>query len=255
MGERIRRDWKDRDWEFKARENPLFAVQSTDEMAESGASNFSPESLESLFAKGRKLFRKNIASLLTGFDDPLLVEYGCGVGRILKAATEAGYRCVGIDISPTMLAHCRELAPQVQSLHVVDEQGRTTVQSDCAQVVFSYAVLQHIPTLSVYLAALDEMCRILAPGGVLALQVNCEDFVGGELSAPDRTENFETYSLHYRPGQATPYLKHDQNSWSGVYIGRERLIEHLAGHGLAVTKWRFHQPLKPRGLWAVALKA
>jgi SAM-dependent methyltransferase len=255
MGHQIWRDWKDRDWEFKARANPLFAVQSTDDLAESSASNFSPEALDSLFARGRKLFRKNIAPLLEGYADPLLAEYGCGVGRILKAATEAGHRCIGIDISPTMLAHCRELAPRVQALHAVDEDGRSTAPDSCAEVVFSYAVLQHIPTLSAYLAALDEMCRILAPGGVLALHLNCEDFAGGDLAAPGRTENFETYSLHYRPGEAKPYLKHDQDNWSGVYMGCDRLVEHLAGHGLAVKQWRYHQPLKPRGLWALARKA
>lgn len=252
MGDLVWRNWKDRDWEFKAKVNPLFAVQTTSDMAEATGSNFPPELLEALFARGRKLFRKNIASLLADYDDPLVVEYGCGVGRILKAATDAGYRCVGIDISPTMLAHCRDLAPQVQDLYSVDEQGRTSVQDACAQLVFSYAVLQHIPTLSAYLTALDEMCRILAPGGTLAIHFNCEDFADGDLSAPGRTENFETYSLHYRPGDITPYLRHVQDSWSGVYIGRERLIEHLAERGLAIARWRVHQASKPRGVWALA---
>ncbi len=254
MGDKIWRDWKERDWEFKAQENPLFAVQSTDDMAEAAASDFSPELLEALFVRGRKLFRKNIAPLLTDYADPLVVEYGCGVGRILKAATDAGYRCMGVDISPTMLAHCRNLAPAVQALHTVGEDGRTSAPDSCAQLVFSYAVLQHIPTLSAYLAALDEMCRILAPGGVLAIHFNCEDFSAGDLSTPGRSENFETYSLHYRAGENTPYLTHTQDSWSGVYIGIGRLTERLEERGLAVTQWRFHQALKRRGVWALAHK-
>lgn len=255
MGDKVRRDWKDRDWEFKAQQNPLFAVQSTDDMADAAASDFSPELLEALFVRGRKLFRKNLAPLLTVYADPLLVEYGCGVGRILKAATEAGHRCIGIDISPTMLAHCREMAPLTQALYAVDEQGHTSVQDCCAQLVFSYAVLQHISTLSTYLTALDEMCRILAPGGVLAIHLNCEDICNGDRAAPGRTENFETYSLHYRPGETTPYLRHDQDSWSGVYIGIERLVEHLARRGATVTQWRSRQQLKPRGIWVLASKA
>ena len=254
MGDNVWRSWKDRDWEFKAQVNPLFAVQTTDDMAEATGSDFPPELLEALFARGRKLFRKNIAPLLDDYDDPLVVEYGCGVGRILRAVTDAGYRCEGIDISPTMLRHCRDLAPLVRDLHIVDEDGHTGVPDGRAQLVFSYAVLQHIPTLGAYLTALDEMCRILAPGGVLAIHFNCEDFSTGDLSAPGRTENFETHSLHYRPGESTPYLRHVQDSWSGVYIGRERLIERLAEHGVAVTRWRVHQPIKPRGVWALAHK-
>ncbi len=184
-----------------------------------------------------------------------MAEYGCGVGRMLNATIEAGYRCAGIDISPTMLEHCRRLVPQAEALYVLDEDGRCAMPSESARVVFSFAVVQHIASLKNYVTAFDEMCRILQPGGVLTVQVNCKDFEGGDLEAPDRTENHETYSLHFRRGESEPYLRHEQNQWSGVYIGCQLLAELLAERGMVIKGWRYHSPDKPLSVWLTASKA
>ncbi len=92
---------------------------------------------------------------------------------------DAGVKAVGIDISPTMLEHCRALVPGAHALHALDDAGRTPAQDGSAALVFSYSVLQHVGLLGAYIAALDEICRLLAPGGVVALQLNCEDFKSG----------------------------------------------------------------------------
>ena len=41
------------------------------------------------------------------YGDPLL-ELGCGTGRVLLPLAEAGNRVCGLDLSPHMLARCRE---------------------------------------------------------------------------------------------------------------------------------------------------
>ena len=184
-----------------------------------------------------------------------MVEYGCGAGRLLKPLIDRGYRCSGIDISSTMLRHCRDLTPEVEALSELDAEGRCAIASESASIVFSHAVVQHISRLSHYVTAIDEMCRILKPGGVLALHLNCEDFADGPDGPFGRTENHETYSLHYRPGATEPYLRHDQNNWSGVYIGRDTLASILAGHGVTMERWRPHTASKPRSVWAIGRKS
>src|SRR6185503_6658145 len=139
-----------------ARENPLFAVMTTAGMEGAPAQDFTDEQVQALFEKGRRIFRRHIAGALAhapdGADEGLVVEYGCGVGRMLNAALEAGHRRVaGIDISPTMLAHCRRLVPEVEALYPLDEAGRSDLPDACASAVFSYAVVQHISELSRYL--------------------------------------------------------------------------------------------------------
>ena len=256
---RVPKGWKDLSWEEMARENPLFAVQTTEPMADAPPTDFTPEQRDDLFRKGRKLFidqlRRPLAKVMLGREDALVVEYGCGVGRILNAVVEAGYRCAGIDISPTMLAHCRRLTPGVEALYPLDDAGRSAMPDESARAVFSFAVVQHIDSLTRYLAAFDEMCRILQPGGLLTVQLNCKDFEGGDLEAPERTENHEDHSLHFRRGETEPYLRHDQNHWSGVYIGHQLLADRLADRGLALKGWRYHGPDKPASVWFMARKA
>ncbi len=247
----VPRRWVRNSWEDKARENPLFAVQSTEEMLDAPATDFSDEHLRRLFERGRLLLREQIGPLLEARPEPkseaFVVEYGCGVGRILRALVGAGYRCAGIDISPTMVEHCRRLVPEAEA-HVLDEAGRSGLPDGVASLVFSFAVVQHIAALSAYERALDEMCRVLAPGGTLAIHLNCEDFTE---TPPTRTENFEDHSLHYRQGEQAPYLRHEQQQWSGVYIGFDRLQQRLADHGVTIERRYFHNPAKLRGVWVI----
>ncbi len=244
--------WKDVSWEVKAQENPMFAVMTTDEMVEAPPTDFSPEQLDVFFDKGRRVFDKRIHGILERSPDPLeeslVVEYGCGMGRLLKPVIEAGARAAGIDISPTMLDHCRRLVPQVEALYLLDKDGRCAMPDHSASALFSFAVVQHIASLEKYLVAFDEMSRILKPGGRFAIQVNCTDFFDG-FDNPGRTENFETYSLHYRPGETEPFRRHDQDHWSGVYIGHQFLTDYLARRQMRVYAWVPHKAVKPLAVW------
>ena len=247
--------WKGISWEEKARENPLSAVMTTSDMTDAPPDDFSPEQLDAFFAKGRALWSKHVAPLLK--DAPagaLVTEYGCGAGRILRAAVDDGYVCAGIDISPTMLGHCARLVPEA-ALYALDPDGRCAAPSGSAALVFSYSVLQHIASLKNYITAVDQMCRVLKPGGVLAVQLNCEDFNQGDLDAPGRTENFEDHSLHFHPGADKAYKRHPQDEWSGVYVGAAYFTALLAERGVTAERWYYHNPNKLRAMWVVGRKA
>jgi SAM-dependent methyltransferase len=241
----VPRYWKRSSWEEKARENPLFAIQTTTEMSLAPAEDFPPELVASLFARGRRIFRENLAPLLTG--EEVVFEYGCGAGRVLNAVVESGRRALGVDISPTMLGHCRRLVPQAEVYQL--SEGRAALADGSADFVFSFAVFQHIARLSDYMAALDEAARVLRPGGVMTLHLPCEDWSDG-----GRTENFEDHSLHYRAGESEPWRTHRQHHVSGVRIGRELLVRALAERGVEIADWRGHAKDKPSAVWATGRK-
>src|SRR5262245_15662810 len=96
----IPKHWAKISWEEKARENPLYAVMTTGDVAEAGAENFDPKHLEAFFAKGERLYEKNIEPLLERSPDPketsLVAEYGCGMGRLLAPLLRDGYRAIGV---------------------------------------------------------------------------------------------------------------------------------------------------------------
>lgn len=259
MGVKIPEHWSDISWEEKAKENPLFAVMTTEDVADAPPEDFDEKHLAPFMAKGERVFAKDVEPLLKRIGGPkeniVVAEYGCGVGRILKPVYEAGYRTFGIDISETMLRHCRTIAPGVQDLYLLNTDGSSGAPGASADLVFSFAVVKHISVLSNYIKAIDEICRILKPGGILALNVNCEDFQHGDIETPARTENFENYSLHYRLGEDKPYQTHRQDNWTGVYIGHHKLLDLLAERGVTIERRYYQNMKKLRGIWYIGAKS
>ena len=203
---RLSRDFTDRlTWEEKAKVNPLWAVMAVEEFESSGpdAATWSDDEVTLFFEKGRMLFEVFLRPPLERMRaDPaktLVVEYGSGMGRILRAFHTAGYRCAGVDISETMLRHSRTLVPQVQDLHLVGPDGGVPLADGVADFVYSYAVLQHISRTSLIERAVREMCRILKPGGLLRLQFQPGTMpYGARPRGGSNAVNFDRHSLVFR---------------------------------------------------------
>ena len=144
--------WKTNTWEQKAQENPLYAIMTTEKMANAPTKGFTEELLTTFFKKGKKLYHEHIKECILnagfGKHDSYVIEFGCGAGRILNAIKKDGYRCAGIDISNTMLIHCKEIVPNVDQLYLLDiDTYECSAPSESATCVFSYAVIQHIDKL------------------------------------------------------------------------------------------------------------
>jgi SAM-dependent methyltransferase len=203
---RLSRDFTDRlTWEEKAQVNPLWAVMAVEEFEASGpdAATWSDDEVALFFEKGRALFdvflRPPLQRMRADPGKTFVVEYGSGMGRILRAFHEAGYRCAGVDISETMLKHSRTLVPEVQDLHVVGSDGRVPLADGVADFVYSYAVLQHIPRTSLIERAVREMCRILKPGGLLRVQFQPGTMpYGARPRGGSNAVNFDRHSLVFR---------------------------------------------------------
>jgi SAM-dependent methyltransferase len=113
---------------------------------------------------------------------PLVLEIGCGTGRVTAPLAQAGSRVTGVDASPAMLAACRarleRLAPRVAE-RVSLVHADAGVLGDTAPGPFSLALiplntLAHFATLADRLAVLMAIQRRLAPGARLALDLDLE---------------------------------------------------------------------------------
>lgn len=112
----------------------------------------------------RRLTDALMAELAAAGADRVL-EIGAGTGRIARPLAERGVRVIGVDISPRMLARLREqLGPQhVAPGLTLGDATRLPLASDSFRAVLVVHVLHLV---SSWQRALEELQRVLAPGGV-----------------------------------------------------------------------------------------
>jgi SAM-dependent methyltransferase len=104
----------------------------------------------------------------------VVVDIGCGVGRMTRRLAELAGRVVATDVSSGMLTRCRQTLADRTNVDYVQLPGDgqlVGIPDSTADVVFSYITLQHVPTVQAQLRYLDESVRVLRPGGHAAIQV------------------------------------------------------------------------------------
>jgi SAM-dependent methyltransferase len=103
------------------------------------------------------------AELRTKAPGDRLLDVGCNVGNLVAAAIEQGFDAEGVDLDPSAIAHGRSLGRSVSTTPVDELEGPYDV------IVMNH-VLEHVSGLRELLGQVD---RLLAPGGLLAIQVPC----------------------------------------------------------------------------------
>ncbi|MBN1401551.1 MAG: methyltransferase domain-containing protein [Anaerolineae bacterium] len=124
-----------------------------------------------------------------------LLDCGCGSGSITVglAAAEAPGQAIGIDISDVEIARARNRAAEQGVRNLDLRVGGVThlpFPDESFDAVFSHNVLEHLRDP---LGALEEMRRVLAPGGVLGIRDRAP---GGRLMEP-RDELVEAFNVVY----------------------------------------------------------
>jgi ubiquinone/menaquinone biosynthesis C-methylase UbiE len=159
-----------RDWEELADYNPEWAVLTSPDSKTSGWDmdaffESGREQIDSVLARAAELGRPQ------GHDSVL--DFGCGVGRLAPALADAFGRYVGVDISEGMIERARELNSQLANAEFIrnEQEGLSRFQDEEFDAVVSFLVLQHLPDRSTIRSYLSEMARVLAPGGLIAVQL------------------------------------------------------------------------------------
>lgn len=106
------------------------------------------------------------AQLATLPDDALVLDLGCGTGALLRDLNTAGHRTVGLDIAEQLLRDSRTRFGGPPPAAAYDG-SRFPLPSGRFAAACTYVVLNHITDETQLCRVLQEVWRVLMPGGRL----------------------------------------------------------------------------------------
>jgi SAM-dependent methyltransferase len=118
-------------------------------------------------ARLREALARAVAAVQTGSPaTPMALDFGSGSGNLTRHLIDLGVRTVSADVSEKFLALIREQFATTGMSSTLKINGRdlSDVQDSRFDLVATYSVLHHVQD---YLRIVEEMCRVLRPGGVL----------------------------------------------------------------------------------------
>lgn len=130
-----------------------------------------------------------VVGLLQPGQGEVILDAGCGEGRLMGAVLASGANVIGVDFETKLLAFAATHGAVIRA-----ELQHLPVRDDVMDAVFVSLVLEH---LEVHEPAIREWSRVLRPGGRLVLVANHPMFTAPE-SAPIYDIDRE---LLWRPGR------------------------------------------------------
>jgi SAM-dependent methyltransferase len=233
------------DWDARAEHDAMYYIDTRSDAWEPSA----------FFEQGAGEARELIGPVLERFDfDPAgkrLLEIGCGLGRLFPGFAAVFSEVWGIDVSPAMIERAKRVCPvpgvQFTVGSGVDLAGISDTSVDYC---FSYLVFPHLPDRALVWGYLDEIWRVLRPGGLCQLQFRSSESldaaVARRLPIP-AARLAQRLTHHVVPGSLA--------TWAGVTVSRREVIGHLEHLGF-LDAGIFPGDVNDRSrvFWAVAKK-
>jgi 2-polyprenyl-3-methyl-5-hydroxy-6-metoxy-1,4-benzoquinol methylase len=106
------------------------------------------------------------------FSPRKILDFGCGVGRLLVAFATMAEDVVGVDVSQAMLDEARRNCDerQLRNVRLVQTDDYLSTLPETFDLIHSFIVFQHIPVARGRLI-LANLLRRLRPGGVATIQL------------------------------------------------------------------------------------
>lgn len=159
-----------RAWEDLGRIDPLWAVLTSPTRRHG---RWDPAEF---FATGEReiaALMETANTLRLPHERKVVLDFGCGVGRLTRALASHFENYIGVDISEPMLAHAREWHADCTRcgfvLNVRDDLQ--ILESASVDLIYTRYVLQHLPSKALVQSYLREFVRILSRNGLLVFQL------------------------------------------------------------------------------------
>lgn len=100
-------------------------------------------------------------------DDMAIVDLGCGRGEWLELLREEGFRVLGVDTNSVLLDRCRARGLEVIESDVL--RYLRGLPDDSLSAITGFHIIEHLQ-IEVLMTLLDEIVRVLRPGGVVIFE-------------------------------------------------------------------------------------
>jgi SAM-dependent methyltransferase len=158
----------ERFWDARAREDAYYFVDSRLEYR-------SPDE-EAFWAGGEEALDKLLGVLeAPAIDgDDVVVDIGCGLGRLTRPLAERAARVIALDVSSEMIERARGLNEHLENVEWLHGDGESLrpVEDGSVDACVTHVVFRHIPDPAITLEYIREMGRVLKPGGFAAFELS-----------------------------------------------------------------------------------
>ncbi|GAA1955666.1 class I SAM-dependent methyltransferase [Catenulispora subtropica] len=154
-----------------------------------------------------------------------VLDYGCGYGRLVGELRAAGFADVeGVDISAALIERARREHPGAR-FTVLAEPPRLDRDDASVDAVLLFAVLTCIPDDEAQRGVLDEIRRVLKPGGLLYLSDYC--LQDDERNVARYREHETRFGVHgvFETSDGAVCRHHEREWLRGLLSGFEVLRE------------------------------
>ena len=157
-------------WEKLGESDPYWAVLTNPKMKNDRWDR------DAFFASGEKEFHRFLrqiheADLAIHYGTAL--DFGCGVGRLSRPLAAKFDQVTAVDISNSMLAEAKSANQHIDNITFIHntEPNLHCIPDSSVDFILSSKVLQHMRVHNQQ-EYLRDFCRILRPGGIMALEVH-----------------------------------------------------------------------------------
>jgi ubiquinone/menaquinone biosynthesis C-methylase UbiE len=163
----------------------------------------------------------------------LVLDVGCGEGRLPRDLTARGYEVIGIDGSATLIAHAREADPEGD--YRVADAAALPFADGSVQLVTAFMSLHDIDDMD---GTLGEIARVLAADGQLCLAIVHPINSAGRFETAEFDASFIIRDSYFAVRRYADTVERDglRMTYSSLHRPLEGYVQALSAAGFLIEK-------------------